>query len=192
MDLGPGSQPGAFPKSEPGKSGGGPNVTLRFATRVALYSLHHIEELGIMKKLKLLLSLGLLALPCTGLLADSVYKWVDEHGTVHYSDKKPHSQAQTLSVKSGKATSTAPDPYAQLDELNRQQEADQIAQAQAAEAAEEQQRRKAACEAAQRGLETLTNHARVRVEENGNLRYLTPEEIVETRERYQQIAADNC
>lgn len=145
-----------------------------------------------MKNLKLLLSLSLLALPCTGLLADGIYKWVDEQGTVHYSDKKPHTQAQTLTIRSSGQVATPPDPHAQLSEVQRQQDIDQIAQAQAAEAAEEQKQRQAACESARQNLETLANHARVRVEENGSQRYLTPEEIVDSRAKFQQIIADNC
>lgn len=145
-----------------------------------------------MKKLSLLLSLGLLALPYSALQAGTVYKWVDAQGTVHYSDKKPNDQAQKLTVKSSGQTVTAPDPHAQLDELNRQQEIEQVAKAQAAEIAEEQKLRKTNCEAARKGLETLNNHARVKIEENGNQRYLTPEEIVDRRQQFEQIVADNC
>jgi len=145
-----------------------------------------------MKSLKLLLSLSLLALPCTGLLADGIYKWVDEQGTVHYSDKKPHSQAQSLTIRSTGQIATPPDPHAQLSEVQRQKEIEQIAQTQAAEVAEEQKQRQTACESARQGLETLKNHARVRIEENGNQRYLTPEEIVDARAKFQQAVTDHC
>src|SRR5437879_10194515 len=42
--------------------------------------------------------LTLVSLVCSLALAATVYKWVDEHGVVHYSDQ-PHPNAQQVSVQ---------------------------------------------------------------------------------------------
>ena len=63
------------------------------------------------------------------------------------------------------------------------------------EAAVEEARRKqreANCATARSNLEVIANHARIRIEENGALRYLTQEEIAEKRAELERMAEDNC
>lgn len=52
-----------------------------------------------------------MSLLCSAVLAATVYKWVDENGVVHYSDK-PHANAQKVHVQSAQtypSTPAAPD-----------------------------------------------------------------------------------
>ncbi|MCP4064816.1 MAG: DUF4124 domain-containing protein, partial [Gammaproteobacteria bacterium] len=63
------------------------------------------------------------------------------------------------------------------------------------ETAVEEARRKqrdANCATARSNLEVIANHARIRIEENGELRYLTPEELAEKRAELERMAEDNC
>ena len=38
----------------------------------------------------------------------------------------------------------------------------------------------------------INSNARIRVEENGETRYLSPEEIEQQRQKFQEIADENC
>ena len=40
----------------------------------------------------------------------AIYKWVDENGKVHYSDKAPADDAPEMDIESAPST-TGPDPY---------------------------------------------------------------------------------
>src|SRR5215475_6403229 len=44
------------------------------------------------------LTFTLICLACSVAFAQAVYKWVDENGTVHYSDQ-PHPNAEKIHVK---------------------------------------------------------------------------------------------
>jgi hypothetical protein len=45
---------------------------------------------------------------------------------------------------------------------------------------------------ARANLDIIDSNARIRVEENGEARYLSPEEIATEREKYQRIVDENC
>lgn len=61
-------------------------------------------------------------------------------------------------------------------------------------AAEEarQKQRAANCKTARTNLSLISSSGRIRVEEDGEQRYLTPEEIAEKREQFEEIAELNC
>jgi hypothetical protein len=59
----------------------------------------------------------LICLACSVALAATVYRWVDENGTVHYSDQ-PHANAEKMSVQSAQtypATATPSQAAAQAN-----------------------------------------------------------------------------
>ena len=152
-----------------------------------------------MKKSRLLLSLLFVALPCGSALAGNVYKWTDENGVVHYTDQKPREQAaeqmniRTTQGGSGASSNTGSEYLnGAMDDLKRQQEIQDLGKRQADEEAQEKQRKKELCESARKNLEVIQNNARIKIDDNGSQRYLTPEEILEKRDSFEKIAKENC
>jgi hypothetical protein len=123
-----------------------------------------------------------LGVAAPGALAEAVYKWTDAEGVTHFSALPPEGQAAE------QVTVEAPPPNAaQADEEARDAAAgDGRPQDPAAglegpspdEIARQEAQRKQNCETAKQNLETLKTrvHVRVRDEETGEDRYLTPEE----------------
>ena len=143
----------------------------------------------------LTLTLLLAVVPGVAMSA-SVYKWTDENGVTHFGDRQPTgSKAERVNVRSGTssdASGNRPSPQERLQNLQEHQE-DEARQRQ--ETAVEEARRKqrdANCATARSNLEVIANHARIRIEENGELRYLTPEELAEKRAELERMAKDNC
>src|SRR5690606_2299861 len=146
----------------------------------------------IMKTPRPLLLSILLAVPCATVLAGNVYKWVDEHGVVHYTDQAPAvHEAERLSIKTSRGGASTESSMDSLDsavkDLERQKEIQGLTQRQKEETAQEQQAKQERCQQARQNLETIKNNARLRTEENGAIRYLTPEEILERRDTFEKI-----
>ncbi|MCG2580998.1 MAG: DUF4124 domain-containing protein [Marinobacter sp.] len=127
--------------------------------------------------------------------AASVYKWTDEQGVTHFGDRQPTGQqAERVNVRSGTSSGgqQGQSPQEQLEELEARQ-ADEAEKRE--ESAVEEARRKqreANCETARSNLRILDRNSRIRVEEEGEQRYLSPEEIDEQRQKFQEIADENC
>ncbi|MDX1598590.1 MAG: DUF4124 domain-containing protein [Marinobacter sp.] len=125
----------------------------------------------------------------------SVYKWTDENGVTHFGDRQPTGQqAEQVNVRSGTSSGgqKGQSPQEQLEELEARQ-ADEAEKRE--ESAVEEARRKqreANCETARSNLRILDRNSRIRVEEDGEQRYLSPEEIDEQRQKFQEIADENC
>lgn len=129
-------------------------------------------------------------------VSESVYKWTDENGVTHFGDRQPvGAHAESVNVRTGSRSSQqsdAPSPQDQANELHNRQ-LDEAERARIAAVEEARQKQRAAnCEAAQTNLRILNSTSRIRVEENGEERYLSPEEIAEKRTSFEQIANDNC
>ena len=139
--------------------------------------------------------------------AGSVYKWTDENGVTHYSDREPSKGATKLNVSTtaGKGEklndesgadengySVKPELQSQIDELEKKQKVNAVQSQIDAETAEEMNRNQARCEALRNNLKTIQENARVQVEEAGERRYLTAEELVEKRETIAADLKDNC
>ncbi len=128
-------------------------------------------------------------------ISESVYKWTDEDGITHFGDRQPAgTRAETVNIRTGGSANrvAGQSPQDQVEELEgRQQDA---AERQRLEVVEEarQKQRSANCEAAQSNLRILASTSRIRVEEDGEQRYLTPDEIIEKRKSFEQIAQENC
>lgn len=126
--------------------------------------------------------------------AEKVYKWVDEAGNIHYSDIKPNAEnVEKVKVRGSKGGSsggsTVQDKAQAIDE---QQSAN--LEKKAAELQEETKKREteAQCQAIQDNLNKMRDSSRVKVSENGELRYLSPEEIAERRKSYEDMFAAHC
>lgn len=126
--------------------------------------------------------------------AASVYKWTDENGVTHFGDRQPTGQqAESVSIRTGKRSeSSRPSPQEQVEALESQEaEKAERQQENAVEKARRKQR-EANCETARSNLSILKRNSRIRVEEDGEQRYLSPEEIDEQREKFEEIAEENC
>lgn len=143
-----------------------------------------------------LILLALIALTAPALAsAQSVYRWQDENGVVHFGDREPPGRSsERVSVKTGKSSGDAGRPSAQeqvqaLDESQAERERREK------ETAVEEARRKqreARCQAAQANLQAINSNARIRVEEDGEQRYLSPEEIAEKKQQFEQMIEESC
>ena len=148
-----------------------------------------------MNKKILTLSLLLAVVPGVSMGA-SVYKWTDEDGVTHFGDRQPAgTRSEKVNVRSGGASPSATNRPSPSERVKALEEQEQDAAEQRREAAAEearQKQRQANCATARENLQVMANNARIRIEENGELRYLTPEEITEKREQFEKIVAENC
>ncbi|HTN32839.1 MAG TPA: DUF4124 domain-containing protein [Marinobacter sp.] len=143
----------------------------------------------------LLLSLLIAVVPGTALSA-SVYKWTDDKGVTHFGDHQPTGMsAEKVNVRSGtssKASDGRQSPQERLGELQEQQEGQAEERRETAVQEANRKQREANCETARSNLKVIDSNARIRVEENGEQRYLSPEEIAEKRVKFEEIAEQNC
>ncbi|MFV8572633.1 DUF4124 domain-containing protein [Marinobacter sp. SBS5] len=144
-----------------------------------------------------ILMFSILMAATPGLAADSsVYKWTDDNGVTHFGDRQPTGKkAEQVNVRSGtsrNASSSRVTPQERLSQIEEQQQA--TAQRKKETAVEEANRkqREANCETAKANLKVIGSNARIRVEEDGEQRYLSPEEIEEQRQKFEDIANENC
>lgn len=126
--------------------------------------------------------------------AASVYKWTDENGVTHFGDRQPSGQqAESVSIRTGKRSeSNRQSPQERVKALE-EREAEK-AERQEESAVEEARRkqREANCETARSNLSILQRNSRIRVEGEGEQRYLSEEEIAEQRVKFEEIAEENC
>jgi hypothetical protein len=80
----------------------------------------------------------------------------------------------------------------QLGELQEQQRSQEQRRQETAVEEARRKQREANCATARSNLDVINSNARIQVEENGERRYLAPEEIDEQRRRFQEIADENC
>jgi len=149
---------------------------------------------GLMKIKTVVLAITLIMVP-TMTSAASVYKWTDDNGVTHFGDRQPAGrQSESVNIKTGSSNSGGQQRSAQeqvqaIDDARKEQ--GERTNLSAVEEARQKQR-KANCETAQSNLNVINSNARIRVDDNGEQRYLAPEEIEEQRQKFQQIADDNC
>ncbi|MCK0164990.1 DUF4124 domain-containing protein [Marinobacter sp. S6332] len=148
-----------------------------------------------MNRKALMLTLLIAVAPSVAMSA-SVYKWTDEDGVTHFGDRQPvGSNSETVNVRSGTssaASNNRPSPQERLGELEEQKRKEAEREKESAVEAARRKQREANCETARSNLEVIQNNARIRIEENGEMRYLTPEEIDEQRKKLEEIAAKSC
>ena len=144
------------------------------------------------KQLALTFFMGAAALSVSA----EIYKWTDENGQIHYSDKKPSAQkdAQQIKVNTGRGTSAQTEnksssgaqPNTPEKEQELQQKAEALSKSQGQKASKEK------CDAVRENLAKMTEGARLRINDNGQMRFLSPEEIAEKRKSSQAFIDENC
>lgn len=144
-------------------------------------------------KIKTLVVSAALILSSNLAISGQVYKWTDENGQIHYSDKQPNNvDSKKLKVSGGKQTSSresAQDKNAALEERKQKQ---LEKQAEALQASNRQQEIDRKCQAIRDNLKKIEENTRIRIQKDGETRYLTTEEIEERKQRYAEQLANNC
>lgn len=144
-----------------------------------------------------LLLVALIALMTPALAsANSVYRWTDEDGNVHFGDREPSGRsADRVSVKTGNPGNDGQrqSPQEQVEALDeRQTERERSENESAVEEARRKQR-DARCETAKANLQAIDSNARIRVADgDGEQRYLSQEEIQEKKAEFEQVAEESC
>ena len=123
--------------------------------------------------------------------AATLYKWTDESGTTHFSERPPAGVTQFEKVTShylpGNSPVPAPEAASGAPEAeNNEAEASAQTSAQPKPASRER------CDKARKNLDALTSFARIRIEENGEMRFLSEDEITTRRMETQAILDDEC
>ena len=126
-----------------------------------------------------------------------VYKWVDADGVTHYSQQPPEAGAAREIPVPGPAVAPIPEDDSTPEAADRRTEelTDDIRARRAEEdrqQAETDQQRAAACEQMRNNLKTLQERARVRIEDNGSSRVLTPEEHAQQIIDLEKRIEENC
>lgn len=127
-----------------------------------------------------------------------IYRWTNDAGETSFGsnppagvDAKPVSPETTNTIDSGSQASDSEDNTAGGESSS----ADTTAQKKDGNEQTDQDReaiRSKNCEAARQALKTLEQNARVQVMEDGERRYLSPEEKAAERKRYEKIRDENC
>lgn len=154
-----------------------------------------MKRSGIMPAIGFLLLVSCFAL--TSALADTIYKWTDSQGTVHFGERPPEGvDAELVSINT-RSEASATDPYAASREnLRTPAEAkEQRLEAAQQRELEEQDaaRMAAACDAQKSRLEELIPHSRVLLQNpDGTTKMMTNEERQNMIDESQAFIDENC
>lgn len=123
-----------------------------------------------------------------------VYKWVDDDGTVHYSDTRPNNvKAESMKLQgvgSTRSGSGSPQQKAQAIDEAEQQRLNQEAKRLQEETA--QREADAKCQVIRDNLQKIESTSRISIMENGERRYLNQEEIATQKAQYESMLAEHC
>ncbi len=123
--------------------------------------------------------------------AATLYKWIDENGVMHFSEHPPAGVANVEKVRNHTARGNSPVQY------NAPSTQSESAEEQTINTEAGQQRdptiQKARCETARKNLDSLSTFVRIREkDENGELRFLSEEEVAERRKTFKDIVEKEC
>lgn len=124
--------------------------------------------------------------------AEEVFKWVDENGLTHYSALPPkNKKARIVKTQTGHSEPVSYKNSKPADESSSPaQESPVTTPAAPSNIPQKDPER---CTAARKNLETLQNHARVRIKgDDGQLRYLTPNEHGQKMANAQKAIDESC
>jgi len=141
-----------------------------------------------------LLAFVLTIFSLTGTLsAGEVYKWTDKNGTIHYSDIQPtNTPSKNIKIKAGKSSKTRTSVQEQAKTLNETKSQQLAIQAQNLQDETYKRENDARCQTLRDNLIKFKENSRIKINDNGTLRFLTPEEINTKTKQYQQILKDEC
>jgi len=136
---------------------------------------------------------------CLPLHAAKIYKWQDERGSWHYSEKPPlEENAEVIKIKSAHAADTEPNTEetantAKSTEVIDEKAKEPLKKSQEVLAAE-QARKTENCDKAKKNLDTLTYRSKVLIddEERGEQRYLDEKEHEEWMDKSRKQVEEFC
>ena len=131
--------------------------------------------------------------PSTSFSDNSIYKWKDKQGNVHYGDILPEGQsAQKLKIQAYKSHATTPTPQEKVEKLDQQTaQAAKISQGEY-EKQLEAKADAARCKTAKDNLYTLQTNARIKIRDKNGFRYLNPSEIKQQIKDAQDAINQSC
>ena len=150
-----------------------------------------------MKNRHVLALLILLVSANTDVVADKIYKWVDDNGKVHYSDRPPpkrlRDSAEISTDLKPVNKSQAGAEIVRLQRVFPQQSAAERAYRERQQRRTEQQQRERdlACQRARADLKTLRGPV-VFIDENGKRFSVSEEERERRAKELEQLIAENC
>lgn len=107
-----------------------------------------------------------------------VYKWTDKNGNTHYSDIKPNEiKSQKLNIKTSGPSQQANSPSASVDELEKNKAKSLEQKAEKLQNESRKSETEAQCQNIRDNLKTIAENSRIKINENGETRFLSPEEI---------------
>ncbi len=134
-----------------------------------------------------------------GALADEIYKWTDEEGTVHYGDRPtgaPTEERLSMTYNRTDGSAVRSRVQARQERQAQREEQKSVAAAAAQEAADNEAaaaQRERACENARARLESYLQSRRLyRTDENGERVYLDDTERQEARKRAEDQVTEFC
>lgn len=141
-----------------------------------------------------LLTAGIACLLVTApALANDIYKYVDENGTVHYVDRPTGAATEERVAFVSQRSSGAPRSAQSGPDWRERREARQEAQKAADEEASQEAERAKLCQESRDRLQQYNQARRLyRNDENGERVYLDEKEVEEARNKVAELIEENC
>jgi hypothetical protein len=97
-----------------------------------------------------------------------------------------------MKIKAGKSTETRSSPQEQAKTLNEKKSEQLANQAKKLQDDTYKRENNARCQTLRNNLVKFKENSRIKINDNGTLRFLTPEEIIVKTTQYQQTLKDEC
>ncbi len=143
-------------------------------------------------------TIGLFFLLISSSAFAEIYKWTDEQGRVHYSDKAPDKKADIIELKKEEKSSSQPSSKNNSMEntqrfLRALEEEKAIAREKEQELAKKREKKRAYCQRLEKEISIYNKgYAIVRYNQKGEHEYLTDQEIAEQKQKFDQSWKENC
>jgi hypothetical protein len=122
-----------------------------------------------------------------------VYKWTDKNGNIHYSDIKPNEvPSEKLNIKTNNTSQERASPQNLAKQLDQAKAKELQTQAERLQSEAQKKETETLCQNIQNNLKTLQENSRIKINENGVLRYMTPAEIENKKQEYLKQISERC
>ena len=132
---------------------------------------------------KLLALIAITVALCSSATAGQYYRWTDENGVTHYTDKPPANR-ETKTVNTSNVHGSAPTSTTATEETKTSEET--------VEASPVREKSPERCAIARQNLQAINDNSRLRIKENGEFRYLNEKEVNAKRQEARQTIKEDC